>query len=96
MDCQPRCAELKWQQIMASNFEDLAGRPLSRREREVCLHIAKGESNKQIAHLLRVSPNTVMRYVFIAMRKTRCLNRAHLAVVYTVQIAPAIERQGHA
>jgi hypothetical protein len=28
------------------------------------------------------------------MRKTRCLNRAHLAVVYTVEIAPATERQG--
>jgi DNA-binding NarL/FixJ family response regulator len=81
---------------MASNLEHLAGQRLTGREREVCLHIAKGESNKQIAHSLRLSENTVMRYVFIAMRKTRCLNRAHLAVVYTVQIAPAAERQGHA
>jgi DNA-binding CsgD family transcriptional regulator len=84
---------IKMTAIMKST---LAGQPLTRREREVCLHIARGESNKQIAHILNVSPNTVMRYVFNSMRKTRCLNRAHLAVVYTVQIAPAIERQGHA
>ena len=48
---------------------------LSEREKEVLLHINKGQSNKQIAVELSISENTVKRHVNNIFRKTETQGR---------------------
>ena len=59
--------------------------PLTAREREVVVAIAKGHTTGQIAELLYVSPATVETHVRKAMLRLGARNRAHL-------IAVALER----
>jgi two-component system NarL family response regulator len=52
---------------------------LSSRERDVLSHIAKGQSNKQIAVDLGISDETVKQHVAAVMAKLQADNRAHAA-----------------
>ncbi len=54
--------------------------PLSRREREVLDHIQLGLTNRQIAHQLYVSPNTVNKHVQQVLRKLGVTNRVQAAM----------------
>jgi DNA-binding NarL/FixJ family response regulator len=59
---------------------------LSPREREVLALVAEGQTNKDIASALYVSPNTVKRHV------TSLLNKLHAST--RVQLATIAARQG--
>jgi DNA-binding NarL/FixJ family response regulator len=52
---------------------------LSDREREVLTHVAAGQSNKDIARELYLSPNTVKSHVSSLLRKLNAHSRAQLA-----------------
>lgn len=48
---------------------ELAGRPLSARERELLEHVAAGETRKEIAIACQISVNTVRRHLWGIYRK---------------------------
>jgi len=50
--------------------------PLSPRESEVLRHISLGESNKEVARALQMSPSTVRTHVESVFRKLECSTRA--------------------
>ncbi|MEZ5122810.1 MAG: response regulator transcription factor [Solirubrobacterales bacterium] len=52
------------------------GAPLTRREHEVLLRVARGESNAEIAAALFLAPTTVKSYLQSALRKLGARNRA--------------------
>jgi DNA-binding CsgD family transcriptional regulator len=54
---------------------------LSSREREVLALVAEGRSNKAIAEVLFVSPNTVKTHVASLLSKLRAESRAQLAAI---------------
>jgi DNA-binding CsgD family transcriptional regulator len=59
--------------------ELLPAADLSEREREVLTHVAAGRSNKDIARVLYLSPNTVKTHVSSLLRKLNASSRAQLA-----------------
>jgi DNA-binding NarL/FixJ family response regulator len=65
---------------MRAELQHLAGKSLSPRERQLCSLVAEGLANKEIAAQLHLTNQTVAQYISIALAKTRCRNRAHLAV----------------
>jgi DNA-binding NarL/FixJ family response regulator len=52
---------------------------LSEREAQVLRFVAAGKSNRQIADVLFVSPNTVANHVRSILGKTQCSNRTEAA-----------------
>jgi two-component system, NarL family, invasion response regulator UvrY len=54
---------------------------LSRRERVVCVRLARGEDLGEIAQQLALSPSTVSTYKFRIMRKTGCRNDSQLTLL---------------
>ena len=60
---------------------------LTKREREVLLHIGDGYSVKEIAHLMTLSHHTIETHKKNLMRKFEALNCTHLGVL--------AERTGH-
>ncbi len=57
-----------------------SGRPTAR-ERELIALIARGLSNKVIAHEMGISPNTVRAHVGNIMRKYKLRNRVQIAML---------------
>lgn len=55
--------------------------PLTPREKEILIHIADGNSNKQIARLLNISEQTIKNHVSAIMRKLNANDRAHAVVL---------------
>lgn len=53
---------------------------VSTREREVLQWLKTGKTNKEIAQILRISPNTVKNHVHNILRKLNVQNRRHAAV----------------
>lgn len=65
---------------VTTRFKELApAADLSEREREVLTHVAAGRSNKDIAQVLFLSPNTVKTHVSSLLRKLNAHSRAQLA-----------------
>jgi DNA-binding CsgD family transcriptional regulator len=50
--------------------------PLSERERECLFWVAEGKTTDDVALIVGVSPNTVNRYISLAIRKLSAANRA--------------------
>ena len=69
-----------------SRLKDRAspGDILSKREKEILIHISKGESNKEIAHSLFIAESTVKIHVQNILRKLN-LNSRVQAAVYAVE-----------
>ena len=59
--------------------------PLSPREQDVLALVAEGRSNKAIAEVLAVSPNTVKTHVASLLNKHNAGSRAHLAAIVAGQ-----------
>ena len=55
--------------------------PLTPREAQILNHIAEGNSNKQIAHILDISEQTIKNHVSSILRKLNANDRAHAAVL---------------
>jgi len=85
---RPTVAErvLRQFQEMASKgliMEKLAA-PLTVREIQILSHIANGNTNKQIAHVLSISEQTIKNHVSAILRKLNANDRAH-AVALAIQ-----------
>jgi LuxR family transcriptional regulator, positive regulator of biofilm formation len=53
---------------------------LTRREIEVCYHVAQARTNKEIAALLYVDSRTIEAHLYTIFRKTNYRNRTELAM----------------
>ena len=85
---RPRVAErvLKQFQEMASMgfvIEKVAI-PLTQREIQILSHIANGNTNKEVAHILGISDQTIKNHVSAILRKLNANDRAH-AVAMAIQ-----------
>lgn len=63
---------------LTSSLERRPGR-LSRREREIAVHVASGMSNREIAEILVLSERTVETHVQNILMKLDLRSRAHIA-----------------
>ncbi len=55
--------------------------PLTSRETQILNYIAEGNSNKQIAHVLQISEQTIKNHVSNILRKLNANDRAHAVVL---------------
>ena len=55
--------------------------PLTHREAQILNYIADGNSNKQIAHILEISEQTIKNHVSSILRKLNANDRTHAAVL---------------
>ncbi len=55
--------------------------PLTSRETEILNYVAEGNSNKQIAHILKISEQTIKNHVSAILRKLNANDRAHAVVL---------------
>lgn len=69
---------------LAENHGHIPEETLSTREKEILLHICKGDSNSEIADRLFISKRTVDNHRSNIMTKTGCRNTASL-VVYAIK-----------
>jgi len=51
--------------------------PLTNRETQILTYIAEGNSNKEIAHILEISEQTIKNHVSAILRKLNANDRAH-------------------
>lgn len=63
------------------------------RERELMMLIARGLQNKNIAHELKISENTVRAHIGNIMRKFRLHNRTQIAIIIALQAANLSRRR---
>ncbi|HYI31480.1 MAG TPA: LuxR C-terminal-related transcriptional regulator [Bradyrhizobium sp.] len=63
------------------------------RERELMMLIARGMQNKNIAHELSISENTVRAHIGNIMRKYHLQNRTQIAIIFALETAtPTLRR----
>jgi DNA-binding NarL/FixJ family response regulator len=55
--------------------------PLTQRERQILTYVADGNTNKQIAHILKISEQTIKNHVSAILRKLNANDRAHAVVL---------------
>jgi len=55
--------------------------PLTQRERQILNYVADGNTNKQIAHILNISEQTIKNHVSAILRKLNANDRAHAVVL---------------
>ncbi len=55
--------------------------PLTQRERQILNYVADGNTNKQIAHALSISEQTIKNHVSAILRKLNANDRAHAVVL---------------
>jgi len=65
---------------MGKAMEAIAA-PLTSRETQILNYIAQGNSNKQIAHILQISEQTIKNHVSAILRKLNANDRAHAVVL---------------
>ena len=51
--------------------------PLTKRETQILTYVAEGNSNKEIAHILEISEQTIKNHVSAILRKLNANDRAH-------------------
>lgn len=54
-----------------------AAAPLTKRETQILTYVAEGNSNKEIAHILSISEQTIKNHVSAILRKLNANDRAH-------------------
>ena len=82
---EPKVAEHVLRQFqnivsMGKTMEALTA-PLTQRETQILNHITDGNSNKQIAHILEISEQTIKNHVSSILRKLNANDRTHAAVL---------------
>ncbi|MFC2067764.1 LuxR C-terminal-related transcriptional regulator [Chloroflexota bacterium] len=65
---------------MGKTMESITA-PLTPRETQILSYIAEGNSNKQIAHILLISEQTIKNHVSSILRKLNANDRAHAVVL---------------
>lgn len=83
---RPKVAEHVLKQFQSTH--DINGKtmdtivaPLTSRETQILNYIANGNSNKQIAHILQISEQTIKNHVSNILRKLNANDRAHAVVI---------------
>lgn len=66
------------ERVTVGAWSGVVGQPLPRRELECVLHIAGGQTHKQIARALGVSPSTILKTVERARFRLAVANGAQL------------------
>jgi DNA-binding NarL/FixJ family response regulator len=51
--------------------------PLTKRETQILTYVAEGNTNKEIAHILSISEQTIKNHVSAILRKLNANDRAH-------------------
>jgi DNA-binding NarL/FixJ family response regulator len=59
----------------SKNLQENTNEPLSDREREILIHLSRGDSNKTIAVSLNISINTVEKYLSNIYKKLEVTSR---------------------
>jgi two-component system response regulator DegU len=54
---------------------------LTQREKQILNYVADGNTNKQIAHILNISEQTIKNHVSAILRKLNANDRAHAVVL---------------
>lgn len=68
--------------------------PLTNREIQILKYVAEGNSNKQIAHILQISEQTIKNHVSAILRKLNANDRAHaVALAFRSGWIPAEGKQ---
>ena len=65
---------------LGGNIETIVA-PLTKRETQILNYIANGKTNKQIAHVLQISEQTIKNHVSAILRKLNANDRAHAVVL---------------
>lgn len=65
---------------LGDNVETIVA-PLTNRETQILNYVADGNTNKQIAHVLGISEQTIKNHVSAILRKLHANDRAHAVVV---------------
>ena len=65
---------------LGGNIETIVA-PLTKRETQILNYIANGKTNKQIAHILQISEQTIKNHVSAILRKLNANDRAHAVVL---------------
>lgn len=82
---KPKVAEhvlKRFQDIVSmGNTMESVTAPLTHRETQILNYIADGNSNKQIAHILEISEQTIKNHVSSILRKLNANDRTHAAVL---------------
>ena len=63
--------------VSAGKIMETVTAPLTYRETQILNYIAQGNSNKQIAHILEISEQTIKNHVSSILRKLNANDRAH-------------------
>jgi two-component system response regulator DegU len=63
--------------VSAGKIMETVTAPLTYREAQILNYIAEGNSNKQIAHILEISEQTIKNHVSSILRKLNANDRAH-------------------
>ncbi len=66
--------------LLGGNIETIVA-PLTQRETQILNYIADGKTNKQIAHVLQISEQTIKNHVSAILRKLNANDRAHAVVL---------------
>jgi DNA-binding NarL/FixJ family response regulator len=80
---------------MLKGEEVLAGKPLTRREEQVCALISRGMLTKEIACQLHLAPSSITQYTARSMRKLNVGNRVELTLRW-LQNQAGVQDQMHA
>jgi DNA-binding NarL/FixJ family response regulator len=67
--------------------------PLTHRETQILSHVANGNTNKEIAHLLGISEQTIKSHVSAVLRKINANDRAHAVALAMRNGWISIERE---
>jgi two-component system response regulator DegU len=75
---RPRVAKQVLNQFrgFTKTMEGIAA-PLTKRETQILTYVAEGNSNKEIAHILSISEQTIKNHVSAILRKLNANDRAH-------------------
>ena len=75
---RPRVARQVLNQFRGlSRTMEAVAAPLTKRETQILTYIAEGNSNKEIAHILEISEQTIKNHVSAILRKLNANDRAH-------------------
>lgn len=55
--------------------------PITSREKEVLMHLAKGKTNKEISQVLMLSPSTIRNHISNIFTKLRISNRSQATAI---------------
>ena len=67
-------------ELLGNRIETVVA-PLTQRERQILSYVADGNTNKQIARILKISEQTIKNHVSAILRKLNANDRAHAVVL---------------